>query len=186
MRKISAILFLTLSFLFILVSCTGYETEENETVYKININNTQYSVDTVSMTVMDGLYTYNYSVDGDMITIYYPDGSSYWWKYITNGGHGGWSDDYDPEKYADGDILLSAIEYKSTDIKKDEKAEEKVYNPFGLVFASLGIFNILMPEKAWYFSYGWRYKNAQPSDEALTAERIGGGILIIMGILIFL
>ena len=54
----------------------------------------------------------------------------------------------------------------------------------GVIAIILGIISLVSPETAWYLSYGWRYKNAEPSDVALIMERIGGGVGILLGIVI--
>lgn len=50
----------------------------------------------------------------------------------------------------------------------------------------LGIIELASPQTAWYLSYGWRYKNAEPSEAALIIERIGGVIGIILGIILLI
>lgn len=50
----------------------------------------------------------------------------------------------------------------------------------------MGIFQLVSPQTAWYLSYGWRYKNAEPSDIALVMERMGGVVAIIVGIIILI
>ena len=55
---------------------------------------------------------------------------------------------------------------------------------FGLIFIVCGIINVVSPETGWYLSRGWQFKDAEPSDAALTWSRVGGVIGIILGILI--
>ena len=50
----------------------------------------------------------------------------------------------------------------------------------------VGIFNIALPDVAWYLQYGWRYKDAEPSDAALVFNRIGGVAAIIMAVIMML
>ena len=50
-----------------------------------------------------------------------------------------------------------------------------------LLLWAIGLFNVLAPRAAWYLSYGWRFKDAEPSDAALMMARIGGVIAIIIG-----
>ena len=56
---------------------------------------------------------------------------------------------------------------------------------WALLIIAVGIFNMVKPESAWYMEYGWRYKDAEPSDLALTVNRFAGGFAIFIG-LIFL
>ena len=41
---------------------------------------------------------------------------------------------------------------------------------------------ILWPEKMWYLSHGWMYKNVEPSELALRIPRISG----VIGLIVFL
>ena len=55
----------------------------------------------------------------------------------------------------------------------------------GIVIILIGIFNLADPYRAWYLRYGWRYKDAEPSDAALLTTQIGGGIAIVLGVICF-
>lgn len=55
----------------------------------------------------------------------------------------------------------------------------------GLFAIIIGIINVASPETGWYLSHGWKYRDAEPSDEALTWGRISGVIAIIIGIICF-
>ena len=162
--------------------------ENNKELAQRNISNeTGLSLGTVNKTITDELTkdVFSYEINGNTTKIIYPDGATYWWTVTDMGGYGGWSDDYDAANHTDGDLLISLLEQETP--KPDNKEEpEGPHSMFGLLFAALGLYSILKPEKAWYFSHGWRYKNAEPSDEALTAERIGGGVMIVFGIIMFL
>lgn len=46
---------------------------------------------------------------------------------------------------------------------------------------AVGIFNTAAPQTAWWLEYGWRFKDAEPSDLALGANRILGVVLIFIG-----
>lgn len=52
----------------------------------------------------------------------------------------------------------------------------------GVLLIAVGLFNLLAPEQAWYFSKGWQFKDAEPSDGALYMGRISGVVIIILGI----
>ncbi|MBO5196975.1 MAG: hypothetical protein J6B85_00425 [Lachnospiraceae bacterium] len=54
----------------------------------------------------------------------------------------------------------------------------------GLVLLGLGILDICAPKAAWWCTYGWRFKNAEPSDAALLFGRIGGVIAALVGFFI--
>lgn len=55
----------------------------------------------------------------------------------------------------------------------------------GLFAIMIGLINVVSPETGWHLSYGWRYKDAEPSDAALTSGHIGGVVAIVIGIICF-
>lgn len=55
---------------------------------------------------------------------------------------------------------------------------------FAVIVILIGIFNLVAPDAAWELSRGWQFKDAEPSDAALVAARIGGGVTILIGIMI--
>ena len=151
----------------------------------------KYVVDQENGTIFDGTYTYQYTFSGDTsgysIEIIYPDGSSYWTSQRNSGGFGvgsgGWSDDYDADRYVDGYELCRILEAGAP-------AEPRASNPGAILFAifvlGIGLFNVLSPQTAWYLSEGWKFKAAEPSDMALGLTRAGGVFAIIVGIIAFL
>ncbi|MBE6961774.1 MAG: hypothetical protein E7445_04890 [Ruminococcaceae bacterium] len=46
---------------------------------------------------------------------------------------------------------------------------------------AVGAWNTFVPRSAWYLSYGWRFRDAEPSDAALTAHIIGGVVALLAG-----
>ena len=156
-------------------SATKYTVEKNRVLYEINRENT---------TISDGNYVYKYNLrptgSDYSLTITYPDGSTY---HQTKNGYsvtGGWSEDYNPEIYTSGDVL--------SDILSSHAHKSSGHGPgktFSIIFLFiLGIFNILSPKAAWFIEYGWRFKNAEPSDIALLFNRLSGVAAIIAGIVL--
>jgi len=93
-------------------------------------------------------------------------------------GHGGWSDDYDEDRYVDGDTLSDVL------LKKAPKEVNSGNWLAALIIAIVGIFNIVSPYSAWYLEYGWRYKNAEPSDTALGLNRVVGVIAVVAAVVL--
>lgn len=52
----------------------------------------------------------------------------------------------------------------------------------GILLILLGIANAAAPRVMWRINYGWRYKDAEPSNTALLVSRVGGVIAIAAGI----
>jgi uncharacterized protein YjeT (DUF2065 family) len=53
-----------------------------------------------------------------------------------------------------------------------------------IIFILFGVLNVIYPRASWYMKTGWQFKNAEPSELALTMIRIGGIISIAIGIFI--
>lgn len=48
-----------------------------------------------------------------------------------------------------------------------------------IIFGLIGMFS---PETSWQIEYGWKFKDAEPSEAALIMNRVFGGIMVIVGI----
>ena len=157
MRK--ALLFLLMLLALLLCACTR---ETHPSVYEVEQNGRVYTVDRENGVLTCGGQTYQYCVDKDgSIEILYPDGATFWWTVRGNTGFGGWSDDYTERERVPGNAL------------------------FALAALGFGIWGLAAPYSAWYAAYGWRYQDAKPSVPALTAERVGGIVLIVVGLIAF-
>lgn len=144
------------------------------------VDNKTSPVDKINQTVTIGEKIYKYNIEGSQITITYPDNSSYWWVEEESGGHGGWSEDYDESKYMPGPSLISLINAEAP-----RKTTNKNYSLILLLFI-VGIWNAVFPYYSWYLSYGWRYKNVEPSDIAINFTRISGISMILISIFVFI
>lgn len=154
-----------------------------ETVYTVAQNGKTYTIDTENGTVSDGAYTYGYVWSGEQVTLTYPDGSTYWWEFKeANGagaGWGGWSEDYGPGLYVDGHDLARLL------LEERSNPDCGSHILAALVLLAVGIFNMVAPHLAWELSWGWRYKNAEPSVMALVANRLSGVACIVIGVILF-
>lgn len=70
----------------------------------------------------------------------------------------------------------------------ERTTENKIFqgNPLlAIILIIMGVFNTAAPSLSWYIGYGWRFKNAEPSDSVLVLNRIVGIVLIFAGVLSF-
>ena len=178
-KRIISLIFLFIIVCIVLCSCT--QTQKHYTIEK---NGVIFEVNKETNTISDGNYTYIYSFEGNnsdyKVDITYPDGSTYWWNMKGYGGSGGWSDNYDPQKYIDGDVLTNVL---LEDAPKAPKHSGGNIIAIILLIA-LGVFNIAAPHTAWYLEYGWRYKDAEPSDLAIGFNRLGGVIAVVIAVVL--
>ena len=171
-----------LTLLLALLCCAcGKDTPQEPTV----IDGREVIVDKAAGTIRHGEDLYQVDVHSGGYSIQYPDGSSYDYRRQSNGmGFGTWSgslygDTAWPEDrgYLSEDVILMLLDADTGG--KDGGAPLIV----SLLLMGAGIWGLASPQSAWYLSYGWRYKNAEPSDLALVLERIGGGAALIAGII---
>ena len=155
---------------FLLFGCT-----EVHEAYSVTRNGIEFHVNTYEGTITDGTHIYLIDMSGDSTTITYPNGARYYWTQNGMAGFGGWDDHYDPDTYADGDILMDVLSVNAP-------REKRGNVPAGILLIALGIFDAFCPRCAWYLSYGWRFKNAEPSDTVLVVSRISGVVAIVIGL----
>lgn len=155
---------------FLLFGCT-----EVHEAYSVTRNGIEFHVNTYEGTITDGTHIYLIDISGDSTTITYPNGARYYWTQNGMAGFGGWDDHYDPDTYADGDILMDVLSVNAP-------REKRGNVPAGILLIALGIFDAFCPRCAWYLSYGWRFKNAEPSDTVLVVSRISGVVAIVIGL----
>ena len=145
---------LLLGLSLLLAGCSG----EQAGTYEVTVGENTFTVDREAGTISGGGQVCRYTVEGDEIRITYRDGASYFEERHTNGSTAEALAQEVPKASGGGGMAL-----------------------FGLLLIALGIWNVASPRSVWYLSYGWRYKDVEPSDAALVLGRVGGGIGIVAG-----
>lgn len=175
------LLCMTVCFVF-LAACTGSSGDPN--IYDVEYNGKTYTVDQNNRTITADGYVCQFEISGGGnstdFEVTYPNGSTYWRRWSGSSGYGGMSPDYDETRYVSGDTLWSVLEQGRPGAQKNSG-----YWFIGLLLVGFGIFEAVSPRTSWYISYGWRYKDAEPSDLALGLGRIGGIVIIIAGVVCF-
>lgn len=172
--------------LLLVLSLAGCQ--ERQVLYEMSWYGTDYQIDTEQKTISDPKHSYSYEYEGDAtnfhITFTYPNGATYWYSQSGGLGSAGWSSNYDESAYVSGDTLADLVS------KVMEQQPQKGIAPgkilAALLLAGFGIFSIACPQTVWYWESGWRYKDAEPSDTALSVARICGVAALIIGIIIVL
>ena len=167
-----------LPFLILALIASGCGSTAREP-YDYHFNGKTITVYPETGTIVDGLDVYRYtaaeSANGTDYDITYPNGGTYWWMSTNFGGHGGWADGYDENRYIPGDILVDALQVN--------QPRQRVGNPgIGLLLLGLGALNFFLPEVPFYLRYGWAVQNAEPSDAYITWTKTGGVICAIAGL----
>lgn len=187
MKRTIAMLALLFAAMLLFAGC---KKEPLPTVYTVYSYGAPYTIDTQGRTISDGTYTYGYEYadSGNSVDFTYPNGEVYGASItVASNGIGGMSAgaisaDYDYSSgYTDPLTLYRAL----TSPRETERASDT--NPLvALLLCGVGIFNLAAPKASWYLSYGWRFKDAEPSDAAITLSRIGGGIAVVIGVIMLI
>lgn len=171
------VLLLSMLLVFALCACA-----EAETIYTYEKNGVVLEVNHENGTISDGIYTYRFEYSGDAsdyhVKITYPDGAIYQGSYSADGGGGGtWNKPFDRWRYVDEDTLCDAIGANTPEPFPGGKIVAAI------LLVGAGAFYAVAPEKAWHWNVGWRFKDAEPSDAALTFNRVIGIVVIILGVI---
>ena len=132
-----------------------------------------------TQTEEEDVYYYTYE-DGD-ITITYPNGATWW----TSSTAGGWDNDYDPERYIDGDILAQQLT-QAYQYSRKNWDHVLVAGFFALIIIVLSILDIMHPDVLHKMRYGLWVQNAEPTEFALMMSRICGIVAIVFAVIMFL
>ena len=140
------------------------------------------TIDYDEKTIHCGDDLYMYQVTSDYCQIRYPNGAAYWdygFYHIPD-------DDYDPERYLPAEVLLPLLENERQVREKAANSSETVPAIFGCVLMlGMGLWAVIAPETLLFLRGGWMYKYAEPTDFALTMERIAGVAMIILAAVLF-
>lgn len=184
--------------LFILVAlllCGCAAEQEPQLPFTCSVNGIAYYVNPEAQTITSQGNEYHYRyIDNDDchgVSITYPNGAVVTNSYSIGSNVGGvsWSNaDMDFQinqggTYADCYDLFSVVPEQ---VKKEEKGEAMYLIFYGLPLIALGWWEAACPYTHWNWMYGWRYKDAEPSDEALGRIKAVGYLGIAFGVILIL
>ncbi len=173
-KRLLVLLLCSAMCLSLLCSCS-----EKQTSYSETRNGVTYVIDTEANTVSNGTHIYAFTASGKAddysITVSYPNGAS----YTANKHIGSWDGLIDTQ-YTSGETLVEVIKSAVFDESGVSMPPAKVVAIVFLI--GLGVLNILKPQIFWFLSWGWRYRDAEPSDVALVVGRVSGVIGVMVAI----
>ncbi len=132
--------------------------------------------------------TYLVSGTVSQMQVTFPDGRVLWQHYENGPSGSSSSGGTEPgveASMADWDRVseLHAIVFGSASQTADTRGFARIL--FGLLALAAGVLSLINPRMAWtILEGGWRYKNVEPSDAYLVFSRIGGVVLIVVGLLL--
>ena len=183
MRKYLCVFVVLIFLLTVPVSCAAEEPQEKCVAVEIEGQAAVVLFEpgtlSVGMVQTDkGMYAFAWNQKGEL-KITYPDNTQFTY---TKNGSGMSSVDFNPESkgYISGLALAWGIE-GAIDDAQPQKDGDGGYALLGIFLLAVGAWNTFAPRMAWYFSYGWRFRNAEPSDAALAFQGVGGVVFLLAG-----
>lgn len=165
------LLLLTLTVLLLLTGCgqTGLRD-----IYTVERDGILFTVDPEAHTITDGENVYIYKVTDNSTTITYPDGRYFTWTYNEHGATG------TGNTLTNGNVSNSTLVSIAEEAQPRKAAGKSTATVLtSLIVALFGVIIAVFPNVSWYVSYGWRYKNAEPSDAALIFARVSGILIVV-------
>lgn len=152
-----------------------YESESKEIIKVEEIQINKFEV-----TYKDELYV----IEGDLdnLTVNYPNGVR-GTETSSTSYYSGEIDGKYPRILQFWELLLLDGRMKGT---RDKNGYTSSFFHFlaGVIILIVSIITIVNPEGAFYLERGWKFKDAEPSDEYLELTKIGGVVGVIIGVII--
>ena len=182
MKRWAMLLVAAFMAVFLLGSCVQRQKE-----YEVEQNGLVYLVDEVESTISFSGQTYRYEMSDRGGTITFPDGAKFQWEKWENGRSGG-MDTSGNQHSAEELTEMNSIAWQLIDVLENSgpgiTLRISAHFPVSMFLFVVGFLGIAVPKAGWYLEYGWRFKNAEPSALALTVNRIGGGICILVAVVL--
>lgn len=172
----------------LLCGCAAESQQQPQEPFTSIVNNVSYYVNPKTKTITAQGHEYHYTyIDNDDrrgVSITYPNGTVVTDSYSKSSGMGGVSfSSMDVGGYADCYDLLSVV----PELEQEEDHTvmwQAILLGVGLI--GLGGWEAACPDTHWNWTYGWRYKGAEPTDEALGRIAAAGIFCIIIGIIMIM
>ena len=115
------------------------------------------------------------------VVISYPDGTSYVWEQSDGAAAAGGGPDWRMNTSMMSTEAPFAI--CCHDAARPSQLRSNYYSGYP---CRPRLFNIIRPRTAWFLDSGWKYKDAEPSDMALSAHVIGGILALVIAVIVFM
>ncbi len=150
--------------------------QQRGSVYEVPApNGSVFTVNMENNTITGSREAYHFDYQDSTITFRYPNGQEASWTQDENGITIDYSDGFDVNTMMDVSVLANML---------PPPVQEKPLVGFLLAMLSLvlGALTVIFPKKLWYALVGWQVKDMVPSKTLLCVYRIGGVVLMLVGI----
>ncbi|WP_416150168.1 DUF6199 family natural product biosynthesis protein [Salipaludibacillus sp. HK11] len=120
--------------------------------------------------------------NGYRYEVEFENGHTYFNEKSGNIGSGGGSAKLTSEEMTLAEEAIDKFEQMNGAATRSNNNSSSIL--FGVVIILFGLLGAIFPQAAWYLEIGWKLRDAEPSDLALIANRVGGILASIVGLLI--
>jgi|SRR5690606_11779511 len=121
--------------------------------------------------------------NGYRYEVEFENGNKYFYEKSEDAGYGG-GYELTSEEISLAKEAINKYEQKNGDATSYSSIS--FGNPLGIVIFLFGLLAVLFPQAAWYLEIGWKLRDAEPSELALIANRVGGILVALIGLFVFL
>lgn len=186
MKRAVILLLLALCFL---TGCAAGESQPQEP-YSQFVRNTQYIVDPSARTITVNSHVITYAYIDNGVEITYPNGAVFRRVYVyerafTESWENADADfiSNDGREYADTDVLMMLVPEQPVEKKTEVDSNTVMSVLGGICMIGIGAWMCANPEGHFYWTKGWWFENAEPSEWALGVTTVSGAIMIIGGVI---
>ncbi len=189
LNKLKPILAIIIMGYLLFLTLNGCKAQPNP----IFIDGSEAILDLDSKTITYEGSEYHYQTDATSVKITYPNGIDYERVYQGSGYTEALSDGTDlmNDSYFTKNgfltpyvIINQVLAY--TPNASGVNTDSGMLPIIGFIALIIGIGTTASPKTAWYLRYGWRFKDAEPSEASLMLNRIGGIVAIVVsGVILF-
>jgi len=145
----------------------------------------EFFVDTEHHEITVGAYVYRYLREqgGERITLTFPDGG--WVVVVRPQGGLFMTNDFRTATHSDAFTSDFALTTALDSVYGRPSWAGSTFGSvaLGVIMLIYGIMSFACPKLVWRINYGWRFKDAEPSDGALIANRILGAVMAVAGVI---
>lgn len=169
-----------------LLSCSRQEEPASNLIEGMDVNGVQYCIHLEKQTAKIAENEFSYSLTGDYeaynLSVIGPNKERIEFQGGESGSAGRFGDGID-FKILDQVHILENVLVENV-LKPSQSSHNFGSIIVGVFFIGIGILYAINPRFVFDISEGWRYKNLEPSDLALTINRVIGIVIIVIGIIV--
>lgn len=189
LNKLKPILAIIIMGYLLFLTLNGCKVQPNP----IFIDGSEAVLDLDSKTIAYKGSEYMYQTDANSVMITYPNSVIYERVYQGTGYTESLSDGSDlmndsyftKNGFLTPYVIINQILAYSPNVS-DVNTSSGMLPILGFIALIIGIGTTASPKTAWYLRYGWRFKDAEPSEASLMLNRVGGVVTIIVSGIILL